>query len=127
MTIKNDKQYLNNNHTKQNDGCWIWNKSYSWQNVQILVSRGNTQIGLHRLAFNVLIKPIPHKTKVLHTCGKKACINPDHLYLYKSQAVTPFGIFGTEKEAAISIGITHSNLVARLTNKNCTDYYRQNK
>lgn len=130
MTIKDFKAYLMDNHTKQDDGCWIWNSSYAWQNTQILVKSNKSnciQIGLHRLAFSILIKPIPANTKVLHTCGKYACINPNHLYLYKSEAVTPYGKFDTEKMAAQAAGISHSAVVARLTSKNYTDYYRQNK
>jgi len=59
------------------DGCWEWtgakNKGYGH------LSDGGRTVGAHRVAYEMLIGPIPDAHEVDHLCLNKACVNPAHL------------------------------------------------
>jgi hypothetical protein len=38
-------------------------------------------VGLHRLAYELYVAPVPTGIRVLHTCDNTKCHNPDHLFL----------------------------------------------
>jgi hypothetical protein len=58
-----------------NTGCWVWQKALN------AYGYGATTNGkrAHRLAYEMLIGPIPSNLNLLHTCDTRACINPQHL------------------------------------------------
>ena len=60
-----------------NSGCWLWLGGMS--------SRGyGTFIGsayAHRVSHEMHTGPIPDGLEIDHTCGVRACVNPNHLRL----------------------------------------------
>lgn len=68
---------------KKHKGCWIWtgaiNNGYGFWTVT--KSPDKHHFFAHRVAWLLKKGPIPSHRFVLHRCGVKSCINPDHLYL----------------------------------------------
>jgi len=60
------------------DTCWLW--------VSALASGGYGQFSLggrpqaaHRVAYELLVGPIPDGLSLDHMCHERLCVNPDHL------------------------------------------------
>jgi hypothetical protein len=64
---------------KTDGGCWLWTAStYFGGYGQINV--GNRQIrGVHRVAYELWVGPIPDGLHIDHLCRVRLCVNPDHL------------------------------------------------
>ncbi len=62
------------------DGCWMWTgaKVYTGHGV---VSFEGRQWRTSRLAYHLLVGPIPNGLCVCHRCDVPACCNPAHLFL----------------------------------------------
>lgn len=67
------------------EGCWIW-KGAKLYNGYGLVSIGGITYLVHRVSYVASVDDIPDGMNVLHRCGTKLCIRPDHL------------VVGTQKE-----------------------------
>lgn len=57
--------------------CWLWTGALSKGYGMIRV--GGTSRGTHRVAYELLIGPIPDGLELDHLCRVPNCINPDHL------------------------------------------------
>ncbi|MFC6644156.1 HNH endonuclease signature motif containing protein [Granulicella cerasi] len=64
--------------TRTEDGCWLWNKS-KLTNGYGMASFESKPITVHRLSYRLFRGEIPEGAYVLHSCGNRSCLNPDHL------------------------------------------------
>ena len=66
------------------DECWLWTgalqqpRGYGKLRVG---RRGQSNVYAHRLAWAIMVGPIPPGYDVHHVCGNKRCCNPKHLQL----------------------------------------------
>ena len=67
-------------HVVNDDGCWIWTGSRN------ALGYGRVHFGAsgrlkfaHRLAYELLVGPIPDGLVLDHLCRQPSCINPAHL------------------------------------------------
>ena len=88
------KEEIKNKSTINNDGCWIWNRYYDAAGYGAFALRGRknevkdyfsryatTMILAHKAAWIIWNGDIPDDKQVIHTCGRKDCVNPKHLRL----------------------------------------------
>lgn len=64
------------------DGCWIWQLSTSRAGYGRIMLKGGGKMRLaqaHRVAYEVLVEPIPVGLQLDHLCRVTSCVNPDHL------------------------------------------------
>lgn len=59
--------------------CWIWNATIRGQYGTTKIA--GVQEYAHRAMYEALVGPIPYKYILHHSCGRKLCINPDHMWL----------------------------------------------
>ncbi len=69
----------------RNEGCWIWQGTYSSYGYGTLnvrfASRKSLHRYAHRLVYEIMYGSIPPGMFVCHTCDNPPCCNPDHLFL----------------------------------------------
>ena len=58
--------------------CWIWGGAVTSSGYGSIGYRGVTH-STHRLAYALLVGPIPEGLAIDHVCRVKRCCNPDHL------------------------------------------------
>ena len=66
-----------------NTGCWLWGgagKPPYGYGLLLRGGRGSKHDLASRVAYELLIGPIPAGLFVLHKCDVPACVNPEHLY-----------------------------------------------
>lgn len=67
--------------------CWLWTASrdrYGYGQVRI----GGKQKRAHRVAYELLVGPIPSGLQVDHLCRVRHCVNPAHMELVTSRVNT---------------------------------------
>jgi len=62
-----------------NTGCFLWTGTTTGGYGR--VRRGKRTHYAHRVAYELLVGPIPEGVCVLHRCDTPPCVNPAHLFL----------------------------------------------
>jgi HNH endonuclease len=65
------------------DGCWMWLgqvNQWGYGHFRRTLAPGvYSTVKAHRLAYTLLVGPIPEGLTLDHLCGHHACVRPDHL------------------------------------------------
>lgn len=59
-------------------GCWLWTGTIAPNGYGYFAIKGRSQQA-HRVAYELLVGPIPDGLDLDHLCRVRACVNPDHL------------------------------------------------
>jgi 5-methylcytosine-specific restriction endonuclease McrA len=63
--------------------CWVWTGSCNQGGYGMLAKLkpdgGQTSVGAHRVAYQLLVGPIPDGLEIDHLCRVRNCVNPAHL------------------------------------------------
>ena len=70
--------------------CWTWTACLVGGYGQFNNQR--TKYPAHRVAYELLVGPIPHGLVIDHLCRNRACVNPDHLQPVTIQTNTLRGV-----------------------------------
>ena len=62
----------------QDDGCWIWTGAKASNGYGSIGYESRTH-STHRLAYTLLVGPVPEGLQLDHLCRVKSCCNPAHL------------------------------------------------
>lgn len=65
-------------HVRRSDGCWEWVGARNWAGYGVIRVAGR-QTRAHRIAYQLVIGPIPSGMNVLHSCDNPPCVRPEHL------------------------------------------------
>lgn len=60
------------------DGCWQWTGAVTSRGYGSAAHEGRTW-STHRLAYELLVGPIPAGLQIDHLCRNRRCCNPEHL------------------------------------------------
>lgn len=71
----------------QKDGDhWLWTGARQSRQGHGLLRLNGWMVGAHRVAWTLTRGDIPFEHRLIHTCGLKHCVNPDHLKLVDPRA-----------------------------------------
>lgn len=59
--------------------CWEWGGALSKRGYGNFMVRAGKTDGAHRVAYELLVGPIPEGLHLDHLCRNRACVRPEHL------------------------------------------------
>jgi hypothetical protein len=59
-------------------GCWLWRGATDRDGYGVIADSGRT-LAAHRVAFELLERPLPPGSLLMHSCDTPSCVNPAHL------------------------------------------------
>lgn len=62
----------------KSEACWLWVGTVGSNGYGYLRHQGKDRLG-HRLAYELLVGPIPEGLELDHLCRNRRCVRPDHL------------------------------------------------
>lgn len=65
-------------NTDRSGACWLWTRSCNGKGYAEIKLAGRRH-GVHRLAYELLVGPVPEGLVLDHLCRVRRCVNPDHL------------------------------------------------
>src|SRR5437763_15326846 len=80
-------------------GCWLWTGAKTVDGYGKLAVHGVT-VYTHRLSYEHWHGPIDEGLRVLHTCDRPACVNPNHLQL-GTQAENIADMYGKNRQVIL--------------------------
>jgi len=94
-------------------GCWVWqnacnNKGYGQVGV------GGKVCSTHRVAYELLVGPIPAGLHIDHLCRNRACCNPAHLEPVTNKVNSERSERATKTRCVRDHALTGENLIVRL-------------
>ena len=72
------------------DNCWEWNGACNAHGYGVFELFGAYPLA-HRVAYELLVKPIPNGMQLDHLCRNHGCVNPVHLEIVPSGENTKRG------------------------------------
>jgi hypothetical protein len=72
------RERLLRNIVKDDAGCWLWQGAKAKYGHGMIAVDKKPRL-VHRVAYDLLVGPIPATHFIRHTCPNRHCINPDHL------------------------------------------------
>lgn len=63
------------------EGCWLWTASLDHRGYGQINAGGRRgkPLAAHRVAYELVVGPIPDGTELDHLCRNTICVRPDHL------------------------------------------------
>lgn len=71
-------RYLSKFHVDIPTGCWLWTAATIQKGYGQFWYDGKLQYA-HRIAYELLVGPIPNGLQLDHLCRVRNCVNPEHL------------------------------------------------
>jgi hypothetical protein len=77
-TIPMDPMSIFLRYTEKADGCWRWT-GYQTPEGRGVINFSSGKVFAYRLAYELLVGPIPEGLTIDHLCVNPNCVNPAHL------------------------------------------------
>jgi len=66
---------------EKTDSCWLWIAARDRKAGYGTIGYQGKVVKAHRLAYEMLVGPIPSDREIDHLCRVRNCVNPEHLEL----------------------------------------------